>query len=282
MVNNGPSRRMGRQKIEIKKIQNKDNRQVCFSKRRNGLMKKANELCILCGAEIAVIVFSPGGKSYSFGSPSVESVVHRFLNGLSPSSSLSSLRTSDPDPAHHSSSIRELNQQHDELLQQLEAERRRRSSLQKMHDRTCHAQGMAGWDSDVNSLDHGQLENLLPALEELKSTLMRRAEELMLKMPANNHSGFDAGFSSLPPPPPPPPPSQLPASSFINPSCYSFNANDCNPLFLPMSKATNFNHGGFSTSQINIGSYFSNNQDDVYTVDLSRLGHDIDNIKYEF
>ncbi|CAN6452837.1 unnamed protein product [Victoria cruziana] len=279
MVNNGPSRRMGRQKIEIKKIQNKDNRQVCFSKRRNGLMKKANELCILCGAEIAVIVFSPGGKSYSFGSPSVESVVHRFLNGLSPSS-LSSLRTSDADPAHHSSTMKELNQQHDELLQQLEAERKRRSSLQKLHDKTCHTQGMAGWDSDVNSLDHGQVEDLLPALEELKSTLMRRAEEIMLKIPGN--SRFDAGFPALPPPPLPPASSQIPASSFINPSAYSFNVNDCNPLFLPMSKAANINHGGFTGSQINFGSFFSNSQDDVYTVDLSHLTHEIDSIKYEF
>ncbi|CAN1187630.1 Agamous-like MADS-box protein AGL61 [Linum perenne] len=63
----------------IKKIQNKSHLQVTFSKRRAGLFKKASELCTLCGVEIAVIVFSPAGKAYSFGHLDVESVVGKFL-----------------------------------------------------------------------------------------------------------------------------------------------------------------------------------------------------------
>ncbi|KAF3557237.1 hypothetical protein F2Q69_00014896 [Brassica cretica] len=59
---------MGRGRIEIKKIENVNSRQVTFSKRRNGLMKKANELSILCDAEVAVIVFSSTGKVYDFSS----------------------------------------------------------------------------------------------------------------------------------------------------------------------------------------------------------------------
>ena len=59
---------MGRGRIEIKKIENVNSRQVTFSKRRNGLMKKASELSILCDAEIAVIVFSSTGKVYDFSS----------------------------------------------------------------------------------------------------------------------------------------------------------------------------------------------------------------------
>ena len=35
---------MGRQKIEIRKIESEEARQVCFSKRRAGLFKKASEL----------------------------------------------------------------------------------------------------------------------------------------------------------------------------------------------------------------------------------------------
>lgn len=57
---------MGRGKIEIKKIENLNNRQVTFSKRRNGLLKKAKELSVLCDAEVAVIVFSSTGKLYEF------------------------------------------------------------------------------------------------------------------------------------------------------------------------------------------------------------------------
>ncbi|TYI03898.1 hypothetical protein ES332_A11G374800v1 [Gossypium tomentosum] len=48
---------MGRGKIEIKKIENLNSRQVTFSKRRNGLLKKAKELSITCDAEVGVIIF---------------------------------------------------------------------------------------------------------------------------------------------------------------------------------------------------------------------------------
>ena len=58
--------KMGRGKIEIKKIENVNSRQVTFSKRRNRLIKKANELSFLC--EVDVIVFSNTVKVYYFSS----------------------------------------------------------------------------------------------------------------------------------------------------------------------------------------------------------------------
>ncbi|XP_028552416.1 truncated transcription factor CAULIFLOWER A isoform X1 [Dendrobium catenatum] len=60
---------MGRGRVELKLIENKINRQVTFSKRRNGLMKKAFELSVLCDAEVALIIFSSSGKLFEFGSP---------------------------------------------------------------------------------------------------------------------------------------------------------------------------------------------------------------------
>ncbi|CAN1822915.1 Agamous-like MADS-box protein AGL15 [Linum perenne] len=59
---------MGRGKIEIKRIENANSRQVTFSKRRSGLLKKAQELSILCDAEVAVIIFSNTGKLFDFSS----------------------------------------------------------------------------------------------------------------------------------------------------------------------------------------------------------------------
>ncbi|KFK33520.1 hypothetical protein AALP_AA5G023700 [Arabis alpina] len=62
---------MGRGKVELKRIDNKINRQVTFAKRRNGLLKKAYELSVLCDAEIALLIFSNRGKLYEFcSSPS--------------------------------------------------------------------------------------------------------------------------------------------------------------------------------------------------------------------
>ncbi|XP_004977852.1 MADS-box transcription factor 47-like [Setaria italica] len=54
--------------------------EICFSKRRAGLFKKASELSILCGADIAAVVFSPADKAFSFGHPSVESILDLFLD----------------------------------------------------------------------------------------------------------------------------------------------------------------------------------------------------------
>uniref|UniRef100_A0ACD5ZXY2 Uncharacterized protein n=1 Tax=Avena sativa TaxID=4498 RepID=A0ACD5ZXY2_AVESA len=57
---------MGRGKIAIERIENTINRQVTFSKRRGGLMKKARELAILCDADLALIVFSSTGRLYDY------------------------------------------------------------------------------------------------------------------------------------------------------------------------------------------------------------------------
>lgn len=56
----------GRGKIEIKRIENTTNRQVTFCKRRNGLLKKAYELSVLCDAEVALVVFSSRGRLYEY------------------------------------------------------------------------------------------------------------------------------------------------------------------------------------------------------------------------
>nr|CAA64742.1 DEFH72 [Antirrhinum majus] len=61
---------MGRGRVELKRIENKINRQVTFAKRRNGLLKKAYELSVLCDAEVALIIFSNRGKLYEFCSNS--------------------------------------------------------------------------------------------------------------------------------------------------------------------------------------------------------------------
>ncbi|GFS33033.1 AGAMOUS-like 6 [Actinidia rufa] len=57
---------MGRRKIALKAIEDKSSRQVTFSKRRSGLMKKARELSVLCDVEIALFVFSGRGRLYEF------------------------------------------------------------------------------------------------------------------------------------------------------------------------------------------------------------------------
>ncbi|XP_058751761.1 MADS-box transcription factor 23-like [Vicia villosa] len=69
---------MGRGKIAIRRIDNSTSRQVTFSKRRNGLLKKAKELSILCDAEVGLIVFSSTGRLYDYSSTSMKAVIERY------------------------------------------------------------------------------------------------------------------------------------------------------------------------------------------------------------
>lgn len=69
----------GRKKIPMEPIEKDSNRLVTFSKRRDGLFKKASEISTLCGVQIVVIVMWLAGKPFSFGSPDIESVLNRFI-----------------------------------------------------------------------------------------------------------------------------------------------------------------------------------------------------------
>ncbi|KAF7838553.1 transcription factor CAULIFLOWER A-like [Senna tora] len=70
---------MGRGRVELKRIENKINRQVTFSKRRSGLLKKAREISVLCDAEVALILFSTKGKLFHYSSDTcMERILERY------------------------------------------------------------------------------------------------------------------------------------------------------------------------------------------------------------
>ena len=75
---------MARGKIQIKLIENSTNRQVTYSKRRNGLFKKANELTVLCDARVSIIMFSGTGKLHEFISPSTSTkqIIDQYQKAL--------------------------------------------------------------------------------------------------------------------------------------------------------------------------------------------------------
>ncbi|XP_061991016.1 MADS-box protein SVP-like isoform X1 [Rosa rugosa] len=65
-------------KIKIEKIDNLPARQVTYSKRRRGLLKKAGELSVLCDCEFSVIIFSATGKLCESSSSSTKDVIARY------------------------------------------------------------------------------------------------------------------------------------------------------------------------------------------------------------
>ncbi|KAL4362028.1 hypothetical protein GQ457_04G011030 [Hibiscus cannabinus] len=71
---------MGRVKLKIKKLENPNGRQATYAKRKLGIMKKANELSILCDVEIVLLMFSPTNKpSLCIGNrSSIEEIIEKF------------------------------------------------------------------------------------------------------------------------------------------------------------------------------------------------------------
>nr|XP_043634950.1 agamous-like MADS-box protein AGL62 [Erigeron canadensis] len=188
---------LGRQKIKIAKIQIKNHLQVTFSKRRSGLFKKASELCTLCGVEIAIVVFSPAGKVFSFGHPKVESIVDRFLtrnpNFNSTTNSLYFME------AHRIASIPELNMQLTHIHNELEAEKKRTETLDEMRKAS---RSQFWWEAPIEELNLHELEQLKDSMEELKKNVTIQANKLYAENSNsmslfgtnNNNSIISGGF----------------------------------------------------------------------------------------
>ena len=110
---------MGCKRIEIHGIESEEARQVCFSKYRTVMFKKASKLATLCGVEVAVVIFSPSrARVFSFGHPSVEAIIERFAP-----TGLRAAAVRGVGAEEDSKQLAELNRQYDELRAQLDAEK---------------------------------------------------------------------------------------------------------------------------------------------------------------
>ncbi|XP_062101390.1 agamous-like MADS-box protein AGL62 [Humulus lupulus] len=165
-------RTQGRQKIEIKKLEKKSNKQVTFSKRRSGLFKKAGEISVLCGCDVAVIVFSPNGKLFCFGHPSVDDVVRSYLNGtvvLPPdndTSAAANMRSTSS--AAYVEAMAELEEAEKKKKQAIR-QARLASLLEKNNGGEGGGNGGAWWDNPVEDMGFEELVNHLSMLIELRN-----------------------------------------------------------------------------------------------------------------
>ncbi|XP_010541168.1 PREDICTED: agamous-like MADS-box protein AGL29 [Tarenaya hassleriana] len=154
---------MGRRKIEMEKVQDMNTRQVTFSKRRTGLFKKASELATLCNAEVGIVVFSPGGKPFSYGKPSVEAVTERFINDFEETGS----GCNDETRVRKRDKQDEIIENLDRLTKQLKAEKKRGEMLQENLE-------SAGYERFLKPVEELSLDEL----KEYKSVLQAMHDEI--------------------------------------------------------------------------------------------------------
>nr|XP_056699939.1 myocyte-specific enhancer factor 2B [Euleptes europaea] len=82
---------MGRKKIQISRILDQRNRQVTFTKRKFGLMKKAYELSVLCDCEIALIIFNSTNRLFQYASTDMDKVLLKYTEYSEPHESRTNL-----------------------------------------------------------------------------------------------------------------------------------------------------------------------------------------------
>ncbi|XP_018438942.2 agamous-like MADS-box protein AGL62 [Raphanus sativus] len=169
----------GRKKIQIVKMEKDANLQVTFSKRRQGLFKKASELCTLCRVGMGLIVFSPGQKVFSFGNPDIRSVIDNFKNdnhnpliytqdGLNPT-------------------IQNLNSLLTEEMTILEMEKNRKKELDDIKNKREETEKW--WEKPPRELDLSQNTCLISALESLKKELVSQPSQHLQAIDPPNYYG---------------------------------------------------------------------------------------------
>ncbi|KAJ8448526.1 hypothetical protein Cgig2_012170 [Carnegiea gigantea] len=180
---------VGRRKIDIRKIQNEDERLITFSKRRSGLYKKASEISILCGTEVGILIFSPSEKPYTFGSPNFEPIMNRFRGKNYPT--LDNM-TANFIEAYWNAKRQEVNYDYDELHSRL-------LDLKKEGERLCKAkkpiQDECWWEASVEDLNANQMDQFRVAMEQFKVLVAKRSEEITASNPSS------ASTSNQPPDP---------------------------------------------------------------------------------
>ncbi|XP_009602824.1 agamous-like MADS-box protein AGL62 [Nicotiana tomentosiformis] len=158
----------GRRKIAIKRIDNLNSRHATFSKRRLGLFKKASELCILSGAEIAILVQSlKRQRLFAFGHPNVDAVINRYLIGKSSSSS-----TADQY------NVQQNNQYYSQICRELEADKKKKEIIE--NSKIVNNNEGFWWNEPIDDMGIEELEEFMAALEELKKKVTMRADELSM------------------------------------------------------------------------------------------------------
>lgn len=188
----------GRQKIEIRFIENVEKRQVTLCKSKAGLMKKCSELHLLSGAHVAIAIFSKkeerslvgaaaggsgrrsrGGSVFAMGTPSVDHVLRRFAGSFG-ESHVEDAGAVAVERAAVEAAVQEL----EETKALAEAEKIRMDAIGEKVVRAAEAAGKRfWWEVDVEALGEAELPEFTRALQRVREVVQREAGKLQASAP---------------------------------------------------------------------------------------------------
>ncbi|CAL4929468.1 unnamed protein product [Urochloa decumbens] len=195
-----------RERIAIRRIENLAARQVTFSKRRRGLFKKAEELSILCDAEVGLVVFSATGKLFHFASTSMKQIIDRYdshSKTLQKSEAPSQLQSHVDDSA--CAKLREELAEASLKLRQMRGEELQRLSVQQLQELEKTLESGLGSvlktksqkiSDEINGLERKRMlliEENSRLKEQLQVTRMARME---MQLGADSEVVYEEGQSS--------------------------------------------------------------------------------------
>nr|XP_051200357.1 MADS-box transcription factor 23-like isoform X1 [Lolium perenne] len=161
----------GRQRRELRRVEDKEARQVTFSKRKAGLWKKASELALLCHAHVSVVVVSEAGRSFAFSSSSADAVLAGGCGG------------SDA-PEEDWEDLEALSREAKERAAEVEKEAERMSAAGNKVLELQRQTGKRFWfEVDTAALGEEELPVFVRALRRLRDNVGRRADKKQATQP---------------------------------------------------------------------------------------------------
>ncbi|KAJ1276262.1 hypothetical protein BS78_05G201500 [Paspalum vaginatum] len=139
---------MARKKVNLQWISNNPNRRATYKRRRDGLMKKANELTTLCGIKVCVVVYGEGegnNKVQPETWPSEEEA-KQFLTRFKEMPDIGSFKKTQHEETLLDNRCSKLHEQ----VRKLEHGNREDETLALLHDSMDGSRpGLTGMDKDV-------------------------------------------------------------------------------------------------------------------------------------
>jgi len=149
----------GKQKVELKKIEKKNDLFVAFTTRKSGIYNKASELTTLSGASVDILMLSPTGKPFCYGEPSSESITKTSLNDENPSTGEEMMKLK----------IIQQNEKNDDFLDKKHVEEAQRKNLKKL-------ESSGYWsiqEKDVKSDQYDQVKEIDKSLVAVTNKLIK-------------------------------------------------------------------------------------------------------------